>query len=107
MLGPRATWSAQRGWPRATENRRDEHGEQRDQDDVSREDEPRHRLVEVQRVVPVLLREPRLREQERGDEEDSAVGRRASTTSGISQIRNCGESTFPRATNATTAAAEN
>ena len=37
----------------------------------------------------------------------AALHLRTSGTNGISQIRNCGESTFPRAMNATTAAAEN
>ena len=50
--------------------RPDEDDEQAYEDYVAYEDEPGHGLVEVQRVVPVLLREPRLREQERGDEEN-------------------------------------
>ena len=64
--------------------------------------------AEVERQVPVAVREPELRDDERGGEQqarDQARRPATSGTTGISQIRNCGDSTLPKATKATRAAA--
>ena len=79
-----------------------------DQGEVAREDEPGGDGVELERELPVPRREPELRQDERARRGAPRRGapRRPPTsgTSSASQIRNCGESTFPSATNATTAA---
>ena len=73
------------------------------------EDERRRERVELAREIPVARREPELsqrRARPRAAPTRAARGCPATSgTTGTSQIRNCGESTFPSATNATRAAA--
>jgi hypothetical protein len=51
--------------------RPDDGNEQREQQDVAREHDPGHGGVELERVLPVVLGEPRLREHEDRSEEQS------------------------------------
>ena len=88
----------------------DEHDEQGDEDEVADEHERRRQRVELAREVPVARREPELRQRRarraRSTEaREAAHGRARAGRAGTSQIRNCGESTFPSATKATSAAA--
>ena len=84
-------------------NRADEHRHERDQHEVAREHEPRRRAARASARGPSSAREPELRQHERRAEQPARRGRggrATSGTSGISQTRNCGESTLPKATNA-------
>ena len=78
--------------------------EQRDEPEVADEHEPGRGRVEVQRKPPVAVREPELGEHEAEPRAPSSrrarAGRGRAATSGTSQIRNCGESTLPKATKA-------
>ena len=88
---------------RGARRRRSEHGEQRDEHDVAREHDPGE--VEASRVVQVAPREPHLGQHERQRQQPVAASPRrprTSGTSGTSQIRYCGDSTLPKATNAHT-----
>ena len=76
---------------------------------VAQEHHPGGEGREVEDERPVAEREPELRQHERECERRAGgepARPRTRTTSGTSQIRNCGESTFPNAMKAQTAAAK-
>ena len=86
------------------------HGEndhERDPSSVPHEHEPT--LPPERDQVPIARREPEVRRDERGAENAPAarpIRPATSGTSGTSQMRNCGESTFPKATKTTTEPAQ-
>ena len=94
---------------RALAARPGEHGHERDEGEIAREQVPRPRRRVLEGERPVAAGEPCQREPERRDEQrraDSPRRPRTSGTNGTSQIRNCGEKTLPNATSAATVAAE-
>ena len=99
-------WPKRTREPKEIARRGDEDAEQRDERHVSPEHEPRARLVEAQGVVPVALREPRLRQHERGREENRRAPPAHERHERDQPDEELGDSTLPSAMNATTAAAE-